>query len=93
MFQLIAPLLTTYEKDIDEMLDSIRRSMQRQASRLGNGALDKSLFSESFRLMNTMMLAKKNQKLFAEHVLDYCHLQQQIVPILVNHYLPVGTRH
>ncbi|VDK69099.1 unnamed protein product [Litomosoides sigmodontis] len=40
--KLIAPLLTTYEKDIDEMLDSIRRSMQRQASRLGNGALDKA---------------------------------------------------
>ncbi|EFO25922.2 TB2/DP1 protein [Loa loa] len=40
--KLIAPLLTTYEQDIDEMLDNMGRSVQRQASRLGNGALDKA---------------------------------------------------
>ncbi|EJW81314.1 TB2/DP1 family protein [Wuchereria bancrofti] len=40
--KLIAPLLTTYEQDIDNMLDNMGRSMQRQASRLGNGALDKA---------------------------------------------------
>ncbi|KAL3985521.1 TB2/DP1 HVA22 family protein [Acanthocheilonema viteae] len=40
--KLIAPLLTAYERDIDEMLDNMGRSVQRQASRLGNGALDKA---------------------------------------------------
>ncbi|CAG9535800.1 unnamed protein product [Cercopithifilaria johnstoni] len=40
--KLIAPLLTKYEQDIDEVLNNMRRSVQRQASRLGNGALDKA---------------------------------------------------
>ncbi|VIO98571.1 Uncharacterized protein BM_BM9949 [Brugia malayi] len=40
--KLIAPLLTAYEHDIDNMLDNMGRSVQRQASRLGNGALDKA---------------------------------------------------
>uniref|UniRef100_A0A0R3RPR5 Receptor expression-enhancing protein n=1 Tax=Elaeophora elaphi TaxID=1147741 RepID=A0A0R3RPR5_9BILA len=40
--KLITPLLTTYEQDIDEMLDNMGRSVQRQASRLGSGALDKA---------------------------------------------------
>ncbi|KAM3717101.1 Uncharacterized protein ACO02O_01200 [Dirofilaria immitis] len=40
--KLIAPLLTIYEQDIDEMLDNIGHSVQRQVSRIGNGALDKA---------------------------------------------------
>uniref|UniRef100_A0A915PK26 Receptor expression-enhancing protein n=1 Tax=Setaria digitata TaxID=48799 RepID=A0A915PK26_9BILA len=40
--KLVAPLLTVYEQDIDEMLENIGRSFQRQASRLGNGALTKA---------------------------------------------------
>ncbi|VDK65084.1 unnamed protein product [Onchocerca ochengi] len=40
--KLIAPLLTIYEQDIDEMLDNMGRSIQRQISKLGNGALDKA---------------------------------------------------
>lgn len=36
------------------MLDNMGRSVQRQASRLGNGALDKLVFSESFILVNTL---------------------------------------
>ncbi|OZC08868.1 TB2/DP1, HVA22 family [Onchocerca flexuosa] len=40
--KLIAPLLTIYERDIDEMLDNMGRSIQRQISKLGSGALDKA---------------------------------------------------
>lgn len=31
------------------MLDNMGRSVQRQVSRLGNGALNKSVFNENFR--------------------------------------------
>ncbi|VDN17587.1 unnamed protein product [Gongylonema pulchrum] len=37
----VAPLLTSYEHDIDDMLDNMRYSVQRRFSALGNGALDR----------------------------------------------------
>ncbi|VDN07105.1 unnamed protein product [Thelazia callipaeda] len=46
--KLVAPVLTLYEQDIDEMLDNMKLLVQRQITKLGSGVLDKLVFVDIF---------------------------------------------